>query len=229
MIPSPRRWLAAARRHHASALSLLALAITAGGSAYAASVVPASSVGGVQLRRGAVTAEKLAHGAVTSTAFAQGGLTRGDLASGALDGARGPRGVQGGVGPAGIPGPQGHHGSAGPGGPIGPSGDPGPPGTPNTIKGPTGPTGPTGFDGNARYQVVQEQETIFGEQDVVARCFNGAKPLDGGPINVGPKVKIIGSHPLPPDQGTGWLVDALDTDIHFDVTVTVEVRCAVTS
>jgi hypothetical protein len=100
---------------------------------------------------------------------------------------------------------------------------------PNTVKGPVGPTGSTGFDGNARYQVVQEQDSIFGEQDVVARCFNGAKPLDGGPINVGPRVKIIGSHPLSPDQGSGWLVDALDTDVHFNVTVTVEVRCAVSS
>ena len=101
------------------------------------------------------------------------------------------------------------------------------PGSPNTIKGPPGPTGATGFTGTARYQVNQEQESIFGEQDVIARCFEGAQPLDGGPINVGPKVKIIGSHPLPPDQGSGWLVDALDTDIHFNVTVTVEVRCAV--
>jgi hypothetical protein len=53
-------------------------------------------------------------------------------------------------------------------------------------------------------------------------------PLDGGPINIGSKVKIIGSHPLPSDQGSGWLLDALNTDIHFNHTVTVEVRCAVT-
>ena len=154
-------------------------------------------------------------------------LGRSDLAPGALDGPIGSRGGPGPAGPTGIPGPQGQQGPRGSRGPAGPQGDAGPAGIPNTIKGPPGPTGATGFTGTARYQVNQEQESIFGEQDVIARCFEGAQPLDGGPINVGPKVKIIGSHPLPPDQGSGWLVDALDTDIHFNVTVTVEVRCAV--
>ena len=220
-------WLAVARRHHASALSLMALAITAGGSAYAAVNVAPSSVGSAQLRPAAVTNTRLATGAVGTSAVTAGSLGRSDLAPGALDGPVGSRGGPGPAGPTGIPGPQGQQGPRGSRGPAGPQGDAGPAGIPNTIKGPPGPTGATGFTGNARYQVNQEQESIFGEQDVIARCFEGAQPLDGGPINVGPKLKIIGSHPLPPDQGSGWLVDALDTDIHFNVTVTVEVRCAV--
>ena len=222
-----RGWLTAARRHHASALSLTALAITAGGTAYAAINVPPSSVGTAQLRTAAVTNTRLATGAVGTSAVTAGSLGRSDLAPGALDGLIGSHGGPGPAGPTGIPGPQGQQGPRGSRGPAGPRGDAGPAGIPNTIKGPPGPTGATGFTGNTRYQVNQEQESIFGEQDVVARCFEGAQPLDGGPINVGPKVKIIGSHPLPPDQGSGWLVDALDTDIHFNVTVTVEVRCAV--
>ena len=150
----------------------------------------------------------------------------GDLAPDALEG---PVGTAVGAAPPGRPAsrvPKGRSGRRVPGS-CRAEGDPGPPGTPNTINGPPGPTGPTGFAGNARYQVNQEQESIFGEQDVMARCFEGAEPLDGGPINVGPKVQILGSHPLAPDQGTGWLVDALDTDVHFNVTVTVEARCAV--
>ena len=220
-------WLAVARRHHASALSLMALAITAGGSAYAAVNVAPSSVGSAQLRPAAVTSAKLATGAVSRSAIAASSLSRAELAPHALDGPLGTRGEPGLAGPTGVPGPQGRQGPRGTPGPVGPQGDAGPPGIPNTIKGPPGPTGATGFTGSARYQVNQEQESIFGEQDVIARCFEGAQPLDGGPINVGPKVKIIGSHPLAPDQGSGWLVDALDTDIHFNVTVTVEVRCAV--
>jgi collagen triple helix repeat protein len=228
IVPPPSHWLSIARRYHATALSMMALAITAGGSAYAAVIVPASSVGSAQLRRGAVTTEKLANSAVSSGAVAPASLVGADLAGDALDGPRGLPGAPGSAGPIGIPGPDGPKGPRGPLGPAGLQGDPGPPGTPNTVKGPTGPSGPTGFAGNARYEVNQEQQSIFGEQDVIARCFDG-EPLDGGPINVGPKVKIIGSHPLPPDQGSGWLVDALDTDVHFNVTVTVEVRCAATS
>ncbi len=224
-----RRWLAVARRHHASALSLIALAITAGGSAYAAVTISPSSIGSAQLRAAAVTTGKLATGAVGRAAVVAGSLSRADLARDALDGTAGTRGAPGPLGPTGVPGPQGREGPGGARGPVGLQGDAGPPGIPNAIKGPPGPIGPTGFTGTARYQVNQEQESIFGEQDVIARCFEGAQPLDGGPINVGPKVKIIGSHPLPPDQGTGWLVDALDTDIHFNVTITVEVRCAVTN
>jgi hypothetical protein len=222
-------WLGVARRHHAAALSLMALAITAGGTSYAAIAVPASSVGSAQLRRAAVTSDKLANNAAGAAAVAPAGLIRADVSRDALEGPRGPRGLPGTAGPVGVPGPQGPRGPRGALGAAGLRGDPGPPGIPNNVKGPKGPTGPTGFAGDARYEVNQEQESIFGEQDVVARCFEGGQPLDGGPINVGPKVTIIGSHPLPPDQGVGWLVDALDTDVHFNVTVTVEVRCAVTS
>jgi hypothetical protein len=227
IVHTARRWLGLARRHHVPVLSLMALAITAGGASYAAIIVPTSSVGSAQLRPAAVTAEKLANGSVRSAAVAPASLLRSDLAAPALAGPRGTRGSAGPGGPAGIPGHQGRVGVVGPDGPWGLRGDPGPQGTPNFVKGPPGPTGPEGFAGTSRFEISQEQESIFGEQDVIARCTFGGVPLDGGPINVGPKTKIIGSHPLSPAQGSGWLVDALDTDIHFNVTVTVEVRCAV--
>ena len=55
------RWVSALRRHHVTVLSLLALAIGAGGVSYAAVTVPAGSVGDVQLKPGAVTLSKV-HG-----------------------------------------------------------------------------------------------------------------------------------------------------------------------
>ena len=100
---------------------------------------------------------------------------------------------------------------------------------PNNVKGPPGDKGPTGFPGVTRFQDNTNHEMIFGEQDLVVRCFEGAVPISGGPIDVGSKVKIIASHPLPPSQGVGWLVDALDTDVHFNAPVGVEVICAVVS
>jgi hypothetical protein len=218
-----------ARRHHAAVLSLMALAITAGGVSYAATAVPASSVGTAQLRPSAVTGPKLSENSVGSPAVRARSLERRDLAIDTLDGPPGPSGPVGPDGPAGIPGPQGPMGPRGATGPPGPPGDAGPPGPPNFVKGPKGPTGPTGFPGIARYEIEREQVSIFGEQDVIARCIEGGVPLDGGPVDIGPKTKIIGSRPLSPAEGSGWLVDAFDTDTHFNVTVTVEVRCAVTS
>ncbi|MFL5830919.1 MAG: hypothetical protein ACJ76X_13475 [Solirubrobacteraceae bacterium] len=223
------RGLSALRRHHVTVLSVLALVIGAGGVAYAAVTVPAGSVGDAQLKPGAVTLSKVHRDAVTATEVARGTLTATDLRRGQLAGPRGAAGARGPAGPVGPPGSTGPQGGLGPVGPLGRVGPAGIPGVPNNIKGPPGDKGPTGFPGITRFQDSKDHEMIFGEQDVIARCFEGAVPISGGAIDVGRKVKIIGSQPLPRSQGIGWLVDALNTDVHFAAPVGVEVMCAVVS
>jgi hypothetical protein len=214
------------RRHHVTVLSLLTLAITVGGTSYAASVVGRDSVGTVQLKPGAVTSDKLGSGAVTARIVERGSLLRDDLAGAQL---AGPRGVAGLPGPIGIPGPQGPLGPLGPLGPAGTRGLPGPPGIPNSVEGSPGGPGPEGFPGISRFHVEQNVQSIFGEQDVIVRCSEANTVLAGGPINIGSKVKIIGSMPLPRSQGLGWVLDALDLDQLRNIDVGVEVMCANTT
>jgi Collagen triple helix repeat (20 copies) len=217
------------RRNHAAALSLLTLAITAGGTSYAAVTVTAGSVGTKQLKPAAVTESKLGSAAVTARHIELGSLMLADLGSGQLDGRRGARGLSGLPGPVGIPGSQGPVGPRGPLGPAGARGLPGPSGAPNTIKGPPGDPGPQGFAGVSRFHVEQNVQSIFGEQDVIVRCSGADTVLGGGPINIGSKVKIIGSMPLARSQGLGWVLDALDLDQLRNIDVGVEVMCANTT
>ena len=105
-------------RRHAVAYLALAVAIS-GGTAYAATTLPANSVGTAQLRNDSVTRSKLAHNALP---------VRG------LRGLRGAEGPQGPEGAEGLPGVQGPTGNTGPQGPQGPAG-------PATTKGDKGDTG----------------------------------------------------------------------------------------
>jgi hypothetical protein len=206
-------------------LSLMALAITVGGTSYAAAVLPPDSVGTIQLANSAVTQTKLGAGSVGSIEVKRGTLLPADLKRGELDGRTGTGGVPGPAGPVGPPGAIGAPGVRGPAGLPGLRGFAGVPGTPNDVKGPKGPVGSVGFTGTSDFHRSSETDTIFGEQDVIALCFTG-KVISGGPVNVPGKVIIIGSSPLDPSMGQGWKVDALDTDVHFTQNVTVEVTCA---
>jgi len=97
------------RRHH---IALLALFVALGGTSYAATQLPAKSVGKKQLKRNAVTSVKVKNGS----------LKRADFAAGQLPaGAQGPQGATGASGPAGPAGPAGPQGPQGPQGPEGPS------------------------------------------------------------------------------------------------------------
>jgi hypothetical protein len=93
------------RLTYANVIASLALFVALGGGAYAATRVPAKSVGTAQLKRGAVTRAKIA-----PTMLAK--LGPGSTAVPAA----GPRGADGSPGPAGPTGP------VGPAGPVGPSG-----------------------------------------------------------------------------------------------------------
>jgi hypothetical protein len=123
-----RRRVAARARlpRPSTVLALLALAVALGGTGYAATVLPAGSVGTAQLKNGAVVSRKVQDHSLRAVDFAPGQLPAG---------ARGPAGAQGPPGPAGSAGPQG---PAGPAGPQGPKGETG-------SQGSQGPQGPAGF------------------------------------------------------------------------------------
>jgi hypothetical protein len=101
-------------------LALVALAVALGGTGYAATLLPAGSVGTAQLKNGAVISSKVKNGSLRAADFAPGEL------------------------PAGAQGPQGPAGSAGPQGPAGPAGSQGPKGD-SGASGSQGPQGPPGI------------------------------------------------------------------------------------
>jgi hypothetical protein len=73
------------RRHWPASVALLALGISAGGTAYASgALLPPASVGSVQLKPRAVTAPKLAANAITAKAVKPGTLRRADFKAGQL-------------------------------------------------------------------------------------------------------------------------------------------------
>jgi hypothetical protein len=104
------------RLTYANVIATLALFVALGGGAYAATRLPAKSVGTMQLKRGAVTRAKIAP------------TTLAELGGGAAVGS--------------TPGPKGADGAPGPAGPIGPAGAIGPPGPSGGIGGlvPSGST-----------------------------------------------------------------------------------------
>lgn len=135
------------RATFSNVVSLLALFVALGGTGYAAGVLPHGSVGGKQLRKGAVTTPKLANDAVTARKLRAGSVTRSRLrrysvtdekiAPGAIVGdkiregtlsARAfaadglPAGPQGPEGPRGLTGAMGATGATGPVGLAGPQG-----------------------------------------------------------------------------------------------------------
>lgn len=115
-----------------NATSLIALFVALGGSAYAAGVLPANSVGRTQLQADSVTSSKLAPNSVGRSELRTNSVTANELAgasvgASALDpalraqliqqaqaGAPGPRGEPGGQGPAGAEGKTGPQGPRGP-------------------------------------------------------------------------------------------------------------------
>lgn len=100
-------------------LAVVALTVALGGTAYAAGLLPAGSVGTAQLKVGAVVSSKVKDGSLLARDFKPGQLPRG---------ARGPAGGQGAAGAQGLTGPTGATGPTGPAGAIGPGGSQGPAG-----------------------------------------------------------------------------------------------------
>ena len=92
----------------ANVVATLALFVALGGAGYAATLLPANSVGTRQLRTGAVTLVKIAATTRSALAGARGraGIT-GQPGPRGLTGLRGPQGDTGSQGPQGNPGPAG--------------------------------------------------------------------------------------------------------------------------
>jgi Collagen triple helix repeat (20 copies)/Repeat of unknown function (DUF5907) len=94
---------------YSNVVATLALFVALGGAGYAATLLPANSVGTRQLRRGAVTLAKIA--ATTRSALAG---ARGRAGANGQPGPRGLTGLRGPQGDSGSQGPQGNPGPAGP-------------------------------------------------------------------------------------------------------------------
>lgn len=102
------------RRHLSPPMvvACLALFVALGGAGYAATTLPAGSVGSAQIQKGAVTTPKIAKDAVTGAKIkdhsivaadlARGLLTRASVGSAGTPGATGPKGDTGAPGPAGV-------------------------------------------------------------------------------------------------------------------------------
>jgi hypothetical protein len=82
------------RLTYANVVSTVALFVALGGTSYAATKLPRSSVGAAQIRAGAVRSSEIAYGAVHMA----------DLAGTTAQSLRGPSGPPGPLGPAGTPG-----------------------------------------------------------------------------------------------------------------------------
>jgi hypothetical protein len=102
-----------------TALALVALAVALGGTGYAATVLPAGSVGTDQLKDGAVSSAKVKNHSLRAVDFASGQLPAGESGPAGAQGPQGPAGPAGLQGPAGPAGPQGSQGPQGPQGPKG--------------------------------------------------------------------------------------------------------------
>src|SRR4051794_26521408 len=150
----------------ANVVSLIALFVALGGSAYAAGLLPANSVGRVQLQTNAVTASKIAANSIGPSELRAASVTSTELAPASV----GLRALE-----QGLRGRIAETGAAA----VGPSGSQGPPGVqghlgPQVPAGPQGPSGP----GAVRIHYAQNASSSTGEDTVtdvsgfrmLARC-----------------------------------------------------------
>ena len=105
--------IAVKRPSPALVVACVALAVSLGGTGYAAIVLPANSVGTAQLKNGAVNATKVKLHSLRSSNFAPGQLPRGPKGAKGDKGADGAPGAQGAAGPKGDPGGKGDQGAKG--------------------------------------------------------------------------------------------------------------------
>jgi len=180
------------RRHWPASVALLALGISAGGTAYASGVLlPPASVGSVQIKPGAITAPKLAANAITAKAVKPGTLLRADFKAGEL-----PSGQPGPTGPAGAPGAAGSVGAPGAEGPTGPTGRPGPTG-PAGPPGATGDRGPQGPRAVSGYQVVHVDSVPMDQtlKTITLNCPPNTLVLGGGQAKSSDLIDIQDAEP----------------------------------
>ena len=194
-----------------TALASLALLVALGGTGYAATVLPAGSVGTAQLKEGAVVSSKVKDGSLRAKDFARGSL---------------PSGPQGDSGPAGPQGPAGPAGAAGAAGARGPQG-------PQGAQGPQGPQGPAGAISSLSYVSVPygpfPAHTQYGGE---ATCGAGLHVLGGGVVSesgTAGEQAVNSSYPSNgagdgSDGNTAWWAD-VDNDSGSALSFTVYAIC----
>lgn len=160
----------------ATVIACLALLVALGGTGYAATQLPANSVGSLQLRPNAIDSSKVEDRSLLAKDFKQGQLPRG---------LRGLRGATGAAGAAGATGPAGAVGATGAAGAAGPKGDKGDPGAPATVL--WARVNATGALLSANKNAVSAQklggtgayEVIFNQD--VSSCSFAVQPGDAAP------------------------------------------------
>jgi Collagen triple helix repeat (20 copies) len=95
---------------YANVVATLALFLALGGGAYAATKLPANSVGPAQIQNGAVSSKKVKNGSLVAADFKKGQLPAGARG---VAGDAGPQGAAGAPGTAGAPGSAGTPGAPG--------------------------------------------------------------------------------------------------------------------
>ncbi|MGA8746318.1 MAG: hypothetical protein WB507_10695 [Solirubrobacterales bacterium] len=169
----------------ANVISCLALFIALGGAAYAATKLPANSVGTKQLKGGAVTAAKVKSGSLLASNFAAGQLPAGPQGLTGEDGREGHEGREGAGGPRGLQGEPGQRGEQGLKGEKGEKGETGAKGD-QGLQGEKGDTGEKGEAGEAGTTKVvtrygTERELLSGSANSsYAACETGEAVTGGG-------------------------------------------------
>lgn len=188
-------------------IALVALAVALGGTGYAATLLPAGSVGTAQLANGAVVSAKVKNGSLRAADFARGQL------------------------PAGAQGPQGPAGSAGPQGPAGPAGAQGPKGDTGS-QGPQGPQGPPGV--SSLSYVAQDYGPFPAHSQYAgeAACGSNLHVVGGGVLTDGGYGEQAVNSSFPSngngsgDEGTTGWVAAVDNLSSTTQGFTVYAICA---
>jgi hypothetical protein len=167
------------RLTYANVTSSIALFVALGGVSYAATTLPANSVGTTQLKDTAVINTKIKDSAITSSKIADSTITSQKLNADTINFLKGQKGDQG---LRGLTGSQGVKGDTGAVGPVGPKGDTGAVG-PQGAKGDTGSKGDQGAPGIGRvYSVALDWTTTLhsntsSQLDIVSGSVN---VLSGG-------------------------------------------------
>lgn len=192
------------RRHlsYANVMATFAVFLALGGLSYAATTLPANSVGAKQLKHAAVTAVKVKTHSLLASNFAPGQLPRGP------DGPPGSQGLQGPTGPQGPAGPTGQQGPTGSGGPAGPIG-------PRGFAGPTGATGPPGLSG---LHVLSEVfPSPAGSNTTYSVTCPAGQNVTGGGVRLGGTQNLQESFPSAAATWEATVDNATSTDSTFSI------------
>ena len=199
------------RATFSNVISLIALFVALGGSAYA---IGAGSIGSRELRNNSVRGVDVRNETLTGGDVARDSLKGADIDETSLRLPAGPAGPQGPPGPGAVAGPAGVAGPPGPAGPTGEKGDDGAaclPSTPACV-GPQGEPGPAGSSDYA-YIFGSGAQVILANSPVV---FSSNGPLNGIAHVPGMSASIVSSAG---DYSVNFYVSTTTPGSQFTLTV----------